>query len=306
MVFSTHELQFFLWQGENFQRLKISKSKIKSFNLNIWTRPAPDCGIEPFLGLKFNNVSYLGMGCLVIQWNLTNLLSAKKESCGFCFFTLLFLLLLSVGHEERKLNLLPTLIKALLYVFGNLSANERRGGYYKGIRGYNKTFFNTRCYFWLFWRYFCMFSTRALFLAWKGWRGGETSRCKSRLSLNSSHFTFIFIAIFSLFRKLQISNLAKLIHFHFQLQYFKLYSLSCSLISETIWKTPLIFTFTFSFTFRTSSSLSVLLSSTMSTISSSTPPSVPVTQKPRKSCIQVRVLRPVDVFIIFYILDFTF
>ena len=136
---------------------------------------------------------------------------------------------------------------------------------------------------------------------------GETSRCKSRLSMNSSHFTFIFIAIFSLFRKLQISNLAKLIHFHFQLQYFKLYSLSCSLISETIWKTPLICTFTFSFTFRTSSSLSVLLSSTMSTISSSTPPSVPVTQKPRKSCIQVRVLRPVDVFIIsFFILYFHF
>ena len=61
--------------------------------------------------------------------NLRN--SSVKEkhfARGFLFFDFfaLHLSVVALWHGRRKLNLLPALIKALLYVFGNLSANEGR------------------------------------------------------------------------------------------------------------------------------------------------------------------------------------
>ena len=100
------------------------------------------------------------------------------------------------------------------------------------------------------------------------------------------------------------------VHVHFFLNHFKLICsftvrtvstiFSCTHFHSKLFSNSTclhIFTFISTFTFRTSSSLWVQLSSTTSTISSSTPRSVRVIQKHRKSCIQVRVLLPVDVFI---------
>ena len=108
----------------------------------------------------------------------------------------------------------------------------------------------------------------------------------------SATFTFIFNIMFMFTFFWTISNsfvlsLSELCQPFFSCTHFH---------SKQFWNST-CFTFISTFTFRTSSSLWVQLSSTMSTISSSTPPSAQVIQKHRKSCIQVRVLLPVDVFI---------